>query len=268
MELTLLNSVRYYTDSNGVIAFLEPHLMGREVFFEVHSHGYQLPKLLDGEEGVRLNVRRGGKAVIRIRRINIAERLYRLTGEGIYRDSVLLGLPVPLREPLLNAQVMGTDGPITAIYRGKLFWFFGDTNGVNRLNLAGAVATSELPGRGGLDPSKGVDLTFFVDGKGFSKAMFPFAEGKELVWPEGPMALRDPGGVERLVMLYDRGAGMGKAFLSKKSGSVGVWVKDLTTGAETAVASVPAQVPMTMPEISKDGSKVAYAVFESGKRTM
>jgi hypothetical protein len=211
VELTLLNAVRYYTDSNGIIAFLEPHLMDRELFFEVRSHGYQSPKLPDGEtDGVLLKVRRGGKAVIRIRRINIAERLYRLTGEGIYRDSVLLGLPVPLREPLLNAQVMGTDGPITAMYRGKLFWFFGDTNGVNRLNLAGAVATSELAGRGGLDPSKGVDLTFFVDGKGFSKAMFPFAEGKELVWPEGPMALRDASGVERLVMLYDRGAGMGK----------------------------------------------------------
>ena len=110
-----MNSVRYYTDSNGVIAFLESDLMGREVLFEVHSHGYQFPKLPDGEtEGVILKVERGSKAVIRIRRINIAERLYRLTGEGIYRESVLLGLPAPIREPLLNAQVMGTDGPMTA----------------------------------------------------------------------------------------------------------------------------------------------------------
>jgi hypothetical protein len=211
VELTPMNSVRYYTDSNGVIAFLEPALMAREVLFEVHSHGYQFPKLPDGEtEGVILKVERGGKAVIRIRRINIAERLYRLTGEGIYRDSVLLGLPVPVREPLLNGQVMGTDGSSTAVYHGKLFWFFGDTNGVNTWILEGAVATSELPGKGGLDPSKGVNLTFFVGGNGFSKAMFPFAEGKELVWPDGPMTLPDPGGVERLVMRYDRGAGLGK----------------------------------------------------------
>jgi hypothetical protein len=211
VELMPMNSVRYYTDSNGIIAFLEPGLMGREVLFEVHSHGYQYPKLPDGEtEGVILKPQRGGKAVIRIRRINIAERLYRLTGEGIYRDSVLLGVPVPLREPLLNAQVMGTDGACTALYHGKFFWFFGDTNGVNTWILAGAVATSELPGNGGLDPSKGVNLTFFVDGKGFSKPMFPFAKGKELVWPEGPLTLPDPSGVERLVMRYDRGAGMGK----------------------------------------------------------
>ena len=211
VELMPMNSVRYYTDSNGVIAFLEPDLMGREVLFEVHSHGYQFPKLPDGEtEGVILKVERGGKVVIRIRRINIAERLYRLTGEGIYRDSMLLGLPAPIREPLLNAQVMGTDGPMTAVYHGKLFWFFGDTNGVNTWILECAVATSELPGRGGLDPSEGVNLTFFVDGKGFAKAMFPFAEGKELVWPQGPMALPDPSGVERLVVRYDRGAGLGK----------------------------------------------------------
>lgn len=212
VELAALNAVRYYTDSNGVIAFWEPDLMGREVYFEVHSHGYQSPKLSDGKtDGVLLNVQRGGKAVIRIRRINVAERLYRVTGEGIYRDSVLLGLPVPVREPLLNAQVMGTDGASTAVYHGKLFWFFGDTNGVNyNLNLAGAAATSDLPGKGGLDPSKGVDLNFFVDDKGFAKPMFPYAEGEELVWPDGPMALPDPSGVERLVMRYDRGAGLGR----------------------------------------------------------
>jgi Tol biopolymer transport system component len=58
------------------------------------------------------------------------------------------------------------------------------------------------------------------------------------------------------------------AFLSRRSGSVGVWVKDLTTGAETAVASAPAKVSMSMPEISKDGSKVAYLLFEGGKRAI
>ena len=44
-----------------------------------------------------------------IRRLNIARRLYRVTGGGIYRDSVLTGDPVPIREPLLNGQVLGQD---------------------------------------------------------------------------------------------------------------------------------------------------------------
>ena len=30
-------------------------------------------------------------------------------------------------------------------------------------------ATSELPGKGGLDPDAGVDLTYFKDEKGFAK---------------------------------------------------------------------------------------------------
>ena len=55
------------------------------------------------------------------------------------------------------------------------------------------------------------------------------------------------------------------AFLSRRSGSVGVWVKDLATGAETAVTTAPAKVGMGFPQLSKDGSKVAYAVFEVGK---
>jgi hypothetical protein len=39
----------------------------------------------------------------------IAERLYRLTEEGIDRDSVMAGLPVAANEPLLNAPVLGQD---------------------------------------------------------------------------------------------------------------------------------------------------------------
>src|SRR6185295_19512218 len=65
VELAALNAVRYHTDSNGVIAFLEPHLMGEEVYFEVRSHGYQPPKLPDGKtEGVVLIPVRGGRAAI------------------------------------------------------------------------------------------------------------------------------------------------------------------------------------------------------------
>jgi hypothetical protein len=45
VQLTALNAVRYYTDSNGLIAFYEPHLMDRNVFFEVRSHGYVPPRL-------------------------------------------------------------------------------------------------------------------------------------------------------------------------------------------------------------------------------
>jgi hypothetical protein len=187
VELVALNAVRYYTDSSGVIAFGEPHLMGRSIFFEIHGHGYRAPKAPGSDlGGAVLKPARGGKAEVRIHRINIAERLYRLTGEGIYRDSAILGLPVPIQDPLLSGGVTGTDGASTAIYRGKLYWFFGDTNGLNNLNFGGAVATSDLPSRGGLNPSAGVNLKYFVDASGFSKAMLPNSGGG-LVWPFAPM---------------------------------------------------------------------------------
>lgn len=109
VELKTTNELRYYTDSNGIIAFYEPGLMDQEVYFHIRSHGYEYPADGFKNRGKTLKVTRGGGAVINIKRINIAERLYRITGQGIYRDSILVGHPVPTKRPLLNAQVMGQD---------------------------------------------------------------------------------------------------------------------------------------------------------------
>ena len=105
VELRTTNNVRYYTDSNGIVAYYEPGLMNREVFFFVESHGYEFPKDGFGMHGTRLKTSPGGSAIIKIDRHNIAERLYRVTGQGIYRDSILTDTPVPLKKPLLNGQV-------------------------------------------------------------------------------------------------------------------------------------------------------------------
>ena len=48
--------------------------------------------------------------------LQIAERLYRVTGGGIYRDTVLAGEQPPLREPVLNGQVLGQDTVIATPY--------------------------------------------------------------------------------------------------------------------------------------------------------
>jgi len=124
VELKTVNNIRYYTDSNGIVAFHEPGLMGTEVFFFIQSHGYTHPKDGFGFRGRRLTTVPGGSATIKIDRINIAERLYRVTGAGIYRDSLLTGQPVPIKEPVLNARVMGQDSVHTCIYRGRLFWLW------------------------------------------------------------------------------------------------------------------------------------------------
>src|SRR4030042_5139375 len=127
VELRSTNNTRYFTDSNGIVAYYEPGLMDREVFFFVESHGYEFPKDGFGMNGTRPKTTPGGSAVIKIDRQNIAERLYRVTGQGIYRDSILTGSPVPLKNPVLNGQVMGQDSVFTCIYHGRLFWMWGDT---------------------------------------------------------------------------------------------------------------------------------------------
>jgi hypothetical protein len=201
VELEAVNRARWWTDSNGAIAFDEPGLMDQEVYFHVRSHGYEYPKDMFGNRGVKLKPARGGSATIRIKRVNIAERLYRITGEGIYRDSVLVGRPVPTKQPLLNGQVMGQDTVIATLYRGMIYWFWGDTDRVGYPlgNFGASGATSELPGRGGLDPSVGVDLRYFVDDTGFSKPMCPLPGRPGMHWIESLLTVPDERGVERLV---------------------------------------------------------------------
>ncbi len=41
-----------------------------------------------------------------MKRTNKAERLYRVTGNGLYRDSLLLGIPTPAPLNIGNAGVM------------------------------------------------------------------------------------------------------------------------------------------------------------------
>src|SRR5258706_3405007 len=165
VELSTTADVSYFTDSNGLVAFDDPGLMGKQVFFFVKSHGYEFPKDGFGYRGTRLNVTEGGSATIKIKRVNIGERLYRVTGEGIYRDSILLGEKIPIKQALINGLVSGQDSVMAIPYRGKIFWFWGDTNrpGYPLGQVATSGAISKMPGNWGLDTSLGVDLKYFTD---------------------------------------------------------------------------------------------------------
>ncbi len=207
IELKLPNEVKYYTDSAGIAAIHEPGLEKRTVFVEVAGHGYEFPDKTIMGRGVNLTVAAGGRAELKVRRTMIAERLYRLTGEGIYRDSVLAGLPTPTRGPMLgDGQVLGQDTAVAIPYAGKLFWIWGDTIGPAFWNFSVTAATSELPGRGGLDPSVGVEYRYFAE-NGRAKAMLPLKE-TGLVWIEGMFTARDSAGHERLLATYTRQDGL------------------------------------------------------------
>src|SRR3954469_21754151 len=72
VELQATSSARYYTDSAGLVAFDEPGLAGKRVFFGVSAHGYEFAKDGFGIRGVVLEPKPGGTARLKIRRINIA----------------------------------------------------------------------------------------------------------------------------------------------------------------------------------------------------
>lgn len=203
VELKTVNEIVYYTDSRGIVAFYEPGLMNQDVFFHVQSHGYSFPTDGFGMRGIRLLTKPGGESIIKINRINLSERLYRITGQGIYRDSALLGFNAPIREPVINGKVMGQDSTFAIPYRGKIYWFWGDTSRpsypLGNFRMSGAV--SKLPENGGLNPDQGIDLDYFVDKQGFCKSMSPIRpEG--LIWLDGFIVLQDPTGSEKMVAHY------------------------------------------------------------------
>lgn len=201
VELKMVNHASFVTDSAGRVAFGEPGLWGETVFLHVASHGYEVPKDGFGMAGVRVKPVPGGKEVIRIQRKQIAERLYRITGEGIYRDSVLLGYEAPTARPLLNGLVVGQDSTQPVIYRDKIYWFWGDTMRLayplGNFRTAGAV--SDLPRRGGVDPAVGINLRYFTDENGFAKKMCPFEGKPGLIWIDGVLTVEDEEGRERML---------------------------------------------------------------------
>ncbi|WP_217592848.1 hypothetical protein [Cohnella sp. GbtcB17] len=205
VELKTTNNMLYYTDSAGYVAFDEPGLMNQKVFFHLSSHGYDYPADFFGNRGQAVDVTPGGSVTLTMNRINIAERLYRITGQGIYRDSTLLGLKAPIKEPVINGLVMGSDSVQTIKYRNRLYWFWGDTDRPSYPlgNFRVTGATSKLPEKGGLDPDVGVNLSYITNDEGFAKSLVPpLPDGAGIAWVFGLMTAKDSQGKERLLAGY------------------------------------------------------------------
>jgi len=235
VELETTNLIRLVTDSNGIVAFYEAGLTGQKVYFHIKSHGYAYPKDGFGNRGKAFEITPGGSATVKMKRLNIAERLYRVTGQGIYRDSLMTGQKVPLKKPVENGLVMGQDSVQTCFYRDRLYWFWGDTARPSYPlgHFATAGAVSLLPEQGGLDPTMGVDLEYFVDETGFSKKMFPLRD-RGMIWIDGVITATDPSGRERMLTMYARLITMGDV----KERGLGVY-NDTTETFERLVQSGP-----------------------------
>lgn len=204
VELETNNHVTFITDSNGLAAITEPDLMHRQVFFNIRSHGYEYPADGFGMRGRTFQVEPGGRATVKLRRINLAERLYRVTGAGIYRDTLLLGGKAPIKQPLLHAEVMGCDSVMAAVYRDRIYWFWGDTSRPAHplaANFHVTGATTPRPGRGGPSPAMGLDFDYFVGPDG---AVRPTAKmpGDGPTWIAALTVLPDETGRERMYASY------------------------------------------------------------------
>jgi hypothetical protein len=189
----------HWSDSQGMIAYCDPDHVGQMLTFDVATHGYALAS--SGTK-VSLATSPGGSATVAMKRALVGERLYRITGAGIYRDSVVLGLRTPLANPTLVAQVAGSDTASTAIYKGKLFWLWQDTDRVSYWlgNFKGTAATSPLPGHG-LSPDLGFDLTYFTGSDGFAAPMCPGCDGGP-AWMAGIVSVPDDAGAEAMFAGY------------------------------------------------------------------
>ena len=213
VRLETVNKQSFYSDSAGYIAFNEPGLMDRRVFFSISSPGYEYPKDGFGYAGLSLLTHPGSIQTIKLKRTNIAERLCRLTGQGIYRDSELLGFSFPISKSTQNCVVLGQDTAQAEIYKGRMFWFWGDTDRADyplgNFHTTGAIAV--LP-KGKSDASSGIAFHYFKDENGFVRPMMPSKESHP-IWISG-LTVLGQGNAQEMFAYFAEMQSLGKILKS------------------------------------------------------
>lgn len=205
VTLETVHGLRLVTDSAGWAAFDEPGLMRQRVYFTVSSPGYAFPRDESGVTGVALDTKPGGATELRLLRLNIAERLYRITGQGIYRDSTQLGKEAPLPSPNLSGGVLAQSDTQVALHNGRLHWTWGQTLlAAHPLRaVAGTQATSELPTTTGLDPTQGIHFQHVTGSDGALLRLLADPEPGE-VGLDGLLSVKDAEGGAHLIAHYTR----------------------------------------------------------------
>ena len=187
VELEAFNALTWQSDNLGNIAVIEPDLIGKTVRFLVRGHGYRIPSIdFFGERSVTVKIEPGASCTVALERTAIAERLYRITGSGRYRDSTLAGIDVSDHPVDLVGNVIGLDSAVPVVWQNRLLSFYGDTLGSDRINLSGSGGEVDLSKPG--VPDRQFPLKFFVDATGFARRMVPLSE-PGFVWIETVLPL-------------------------------------------------------------------------------
>ena len=199
VELRTTHGVRLITDNAGVAAFDLPELMGRETWLTVVGHGYGVGADGFGIEGLRFTPQAGGTFRLEVQRRMIARRLGRLTGAGLFAESQRCGAVVEAAE----SGVVGCDSVQTAVYRGRLFWAWGDTTlaryPLGIFDMTGA--TTAVAPLASLEPPLRLSFAGFRDGQGVPRGIAKMP-GAGPTWVSGLASLRDQAGGEHLVGTY------------------------------------------------------------------
>ncbi len=199
IELRTTHQVRLVTDNAGVIAFDLPELMGRETWFDVIGHGYEIPKDGFGYRGVRLKPEPGKTLRVEVVRTMPARCLGRITGAGLFAESQKLGRELEERE----SGVLGCDSVQNAVHRGRLFWLWGDTT-LARYPLGifdSTSATTPVRPLTSFEPPLRLPLDYFTDAFGAPRGVAPMP-GAGPTWVTGYVSLPDKSGTNRLVASY------------------------------------------------------------------
>lgn len=201
VELTTTSNTTFVTDNAGVVAFDVPEFMGRQTWLSVFSHGYELKADGFGYRGVRFIPKPGGTFKFEIPRRQIAKRLGRLTGAGIFAESQKLGEFKDWKE----SGTTGSDTVQTATSKGKLFWVWGDTHlpGYPLGIFNTPVATSSLKPLASLQPPIGLVYDYVRNEQGSPRGTITIP-GPGPVWITGFVSLPDHEGKEHLVATYSK----------------------------------------------------------------
>lgn len=196
VELRTTNQIRWVTDNAGVIALDAAELMGQPTWFDVIGHGYEAARDGFGYRGVRLTPQWGATLRVELNRTCIARRLGRLTGSGLLAESVKLGRAQPPAE----SGVVGCDSVQNAVYRGRLFWIWGDTTLADYplgIFNASAATTPPRPITSFELPLK-IAYDYFTDDRGRPRGVAAIP-GEGPTWLSAVASLPDRTGAERLV---------------------------------------------------------------------
>ncbi len=199
VELRTTHQARFITDNAGVIAFDLPDGMGREIWFDVIGHGYEVPRDGLGSRGVRLKPEPGRTLRVEVHRTLAAKRIGRLTGAGLFAESQKLGRELEWPE----TGVFGCDSVQNAVHRGRMFWAWGDTTIPNYpLGIFDmSSATTAVQPLQSFEPPLNLKFKYFMDEKGKPRGVAKMP-GAGPTWVSAYVSLPDKGGQWHLVGTY------------------------------------------------------------------